>query len=200
MDALDLLEQQQRDVSGLLGQIAVERRAGSRSALVVRMVRLLEASSRIKEKLFYPLCGERMRESRAPLYEAYESLALTRFAAGNLLRTRATDVRFDARLKLVDQLFTRVAAQEEDWMFPKAKRERTDEELDALGDRLGRAFEVLMTVESLGARPVALRDGRAVPPSSRRRSRGSAGATSGPGSAPRGRLHGPGVPRQAGRY
>ena len=56
----------------------------------------------------------------ARLYEAFEDHALMRFVAVNLLRTRATDVRFSARLKLVQETFLRHATAEEDWGFPKA--------------------------------------------------------------------------------
>ena len=64
----------------------------------------------------------------------------------NLLRTRATDVRFAARLALVQRLFERHVVMEEDWMFPKAKRALHDEALDRLGAEIHRAHAARLSV------------------------------------------------------
>jgi len=148
MDALDVLEQQHQDVSELLGRIASEPSPGSRTAMVARLVRLIDAHSRCEERLFYPLLAERLGKSseRCRLdeeryYRAREEHAMARYTAHNLLHTRATDVRFEARLVLVRRAFLEHAADEEDWLFQKAKRELTDEQLDAIGDELVKAFD-----------------------------------------------------------
>jgi hemerythrin superfamily protein len=143
MDALDLLEQQHRDVARLLDGIAAEPSPGQRTALVVRAVRAIEAHSRAEERCFYPAFRERTGED-ARLYEIFEQHALLRFAAENLLATRVTDLRFPARLKLLRELCVRHAAAEEDWAFPKAKRNLCDEDLDRLGSEVARAHEVLL--------------------------------------------------------
>ena len=147
MDALVLLEQQHAAVGALIDQIAAEPSAGRRTALVAQLSRMIDAHVRVEEAYLYPLCAARMCGNRGPLHEACEQHALTRFAADNLLRTRATDVRFGVRLKLVRDLFERHASDEEDWMFPKAKRNLTDEQLDALGGDLARAYDRLLVPE-----------------------------------------------------
>jgi hypothetical protein len=139
MDALDLLEQQHRDLSELFAGVTAAEGAGKRTGLVAQLVRTVEAHSRIEETVFYAAFAGRVHGVEARLYEAYEGHALLRFAAGNLLRTRATDVRFPARLKLVRDLFDRHAMLEEDWMFPKAKRALHDEALDRIGVEIERA-------------------------------------------------------------
>jgi hypothetical protein len=139
MDALDWLEQQHRDLVGLFAEIAAAEGAGRRTARVAHLVRAIEAHSRVEETVFYAAFAARVEGDERRLYEAFEDHALLRFAAGSLLRTRATDVRFPARLKLVQQLFRRHAAVEEDWMFPRAKRALHDEELDRIGVELSRA-------------------------------------------------------------
>lgn len=144
MDALVLLEQQHADVGVLIDRIAAEPSPGRRTAMVARLSRLIDAHVQIEEAYLYPMCAARMSGGRDPLHEACEQHALTRFAADNLLRTRATDVRFGVRLKLVRDLFDRHAFDEEDWMFQKAKRELTDEQLDALGGDLTRAYDRLL--------------------------------------------------------
>lgn len=147
MDALDLLEQQHRDVSDLLNRIAVERSAGRRGFMVAQLVRLIDAHARVEERVFYPACVEQLRGSHERLYDACEEHALTRVAAATLLRTRATAVRFEARLRLVRHLFLRHAHEEERWMFPRVKRDLTDEQLDVMGNNIDRAFRLLLSLE-----------------------------------------------------
>jgi hemerythrin superfamily protein len=143
MDALDLLEQQHRDVASLIDRIAEETSPGQRTALVAQVVRAIEAHSRVEERCFYPAFRARIGDG-GRLYEVFEHHALLRFAAVNLLRTRATDLRFAARLEMVRELALRHAAAEEDWAFPKAKRNLCDEELDQIGVEVAHAHDVLM--------------------------------------------------------
>ncbi len=69
---------------------------------------------------------------------------LLRFAAVNLHRTRATDLRFEARLEMLRELALRHAEAEEDWAFPKAKRNLCDEDLDRIGVEVEHAHDMLM--------------------------------------------------------
>jgi hypothetical protein len=146
MDALDLLEQQHRDLAELFAEVSAAAGAGRRTAGVAHLVRAVEAHSRVEETVFYAAFAERVAGVGERLYEAFEDHALLRFAAVNLLRTRATDVRFAARFKLLCALFERHTAVEEDWLFPKAKRAFHDEALDRLGVELQRAHTVRLSV------------------------------------------------------
>jgi hemerythrin superfamily protein len=143
MDALDLLEQQHRDIASLIDHLAEETSPGQRTALVRRVVRAIEAHSRAEERCFYPAFRARIGDG-GRLYEVFEHHALLRFASVNLLRTRATDLRFDARLEMVRELALRHAEAEEDWAFPKAKRNLLDEDLDRIGVEVAHAHDVLM--------------------------------------------------------
>ena len=146
MDVLDLLEQQHRDLAELFAGVISAERAGRRTAAVAQLVRSVEAHSRVEETVFYAAFAERVGGAESRLYEAYEDHALLRFAAVNLLRTRATDLRFAARLKLSHSLFQRHALIEEDWMFPKAKRALSDEALDRIGEEIARAHASRLSV------------------------------------------------------
>ncbi len=139
MDALDLLEQQHRDLGGLFGLVHQAETAGRRTAAVAQLVRALTAHSRVEETVFYAAFTARVGGDEARLWDAFEAHALLRFTAENQLRTRVTDVRFAARLKVVHGLFRRHEHAEEDWMFPKAKRALHDEALDRIGGEIERA-------------------------------------------------------------
>jgi hypothetical protein len=146
MDALDFLEQQHRDLTERIAGLAAAEGAGRRTALAAQLVRAVEAHSRVEETVFYAAFTARVSAAEPRLYDAFEAHALLRFAAENLLRTRATDVRWDARRKLVHDLFERHAAVEEDWMFPKAKRALHDEALDRIGEDLERAHASRLSI------------------------------------------------------
>lgn len=146
MDVLDLLEQQHRDLAHLFAGVTAAASAGRRTAEVAHLVRAVEAHSRVEETVFYAAFAERVADAGDRLYDAFEDHALLRFAAVNLLRTRATDVRFAARFKLLSALFERHVTIEEDWLFPKAKRAFHDEALDRLGVEIARAHTVRLAV------------------------------------------------------
>lgn len=148
MDVLDLLEQQHRVLGERFDEILAlptEPGAGRRTAMIAQLVRAVEAHSRVEETVFYAALS-RVDGMEGRLYEGFEDHALLRFAAVNVLRTRITDVRFHARLKLVHDLFMRHALIEEDWMFPKAKRALQDEVLDRLGTEIERAHAARLSV------------------------------------------------------
>jgi hemerythrin superfamily protein len=147
MDALDLLEQQHRDVASLIDRVAEATSPGERTSLVAQVVRAIEAHSRVEERCFYTVFRARIGDG-GRLYEVFEHHALLRFAAVNLLRTRATDLRFTARLEMVRELSLRHAEAEEDWAFPKAKRNLCDEELDVIGVEVARAHDALMAARA----------------------------------------------------
>lgn len=158
MDALDLLEQQHREVVDLLICVAEAVSPGRRTLLVARLVQAIEAHSRVEERVFYPALFDRIQGDRGRLYEAFEDHVLVRFAAVNLLATRVTDVHFMARLKLVDHLFRNHAGVEEEWVFPKAKRAIHDEVLDRIGGEIANAHGLRMETNPLpGARRHGLR-------------------------------------------
>ncbi|APR79502.1 Regulator of cell morphogenesis and NO signaling [Minicystis rosea] len=151
MDALDLLEQQHRDLGELFAAVTAAETAGRRTALVAQLVRAVEAHSRVEETVFYAAFSARIGGEEARLWEAFENHALLRFAALNLLCTRATDVRFAARFKLLHQLWKRHVHVEEDWMFPKAKRALSDEALDRIGTEIERAHATRVSVAPASA-------------------------------------------------
>jgi hemerythrin superfamily protein len=143
MDALDLLEMQHRDICEWIDRIEAEPSMGQKTGLVVRLVRMIEAHSRSEERHLYGKYAE-IAGDPSRLYSGHEIHALTRHAADTLLRTRVSDVRFAARLRVVRNLFEQHASSEEDWLFQAAKRDITDEHLDEIGNELERSYALLL--------------------------------------------------------
>jgi hypothetical protein len=183
MDVLVLLEQQHRELADLLAEIAIEPGLARRASMAARAVRLLDAHTVAEQRHLYSACEARSEDERARLADAFEAQALTRLAAARLLSTRPTDERFAARLARVRELFRHHADGDEDWVFQRAKRRLTDEELDRLGDEVERSYaELAGTAAPARGAPVT----RLAPRSRRaattpRRDRRAAGGAPDPG-------------------
>lgn len=149
MDALCLLEEQHRDIAAHLDAVRDEARPGCRTFLVARLARLVDAHTRAEEAHLLLAAASRLTaaEDKARLFALFETQALARHAAGRLVRTRATDVRFVARLEAFAALFAKHVDEHDRWLFPKLKRMMTDEALDALGVQMQRTFGFHAEVE-----------------------------------------------------
>ena len=64
MDALDLLEQQHRDLAELFAGVAAAESAGRRTAGVAQLVSAVEAHSRVEESVFYAAFSEHVGGTR----------------------------------------------------------------------------------------------------------------------------------------
>jgi hypothetical protein len=176
MDALDLLEQQHRDVLAILDRLAAEPGVGERAKLVTSLVRMIEAHVEAEGHHLYAACAERAaggaHEGR--FRDACESRALVRFAAENLLAVRVTDVRFEARVEILRRQFESHADEEEGYVFQRAKTELTDEELDVIGEKIARSYELAREAPAPRRTPSRVPRARRGAPRSERTSRARA--------------------------
>jgi hypothetical protein len=138
MDALDLLEQQHRDVRELLGRLADQECVSGVDTTIDDVLRAVEAHVRIEEAYVYVACASKLRgEGRAG--QAMEQRADILSAARLLALTSPLDPQFRERIAALLERFERHVDIEEDTVFPKLKRTLTDEALDVLGRELERA-------------------------------------------------------------
>ena len=155
MDAIALLEQQHRDLDALFETVRSEERPAFRTRAMVNLVCGIEAHLRVEEVFLYPACADRMDGDRERLYEAVEVNALLVMGAGKLLRTRATDVRCAAKVKLLRELFARHVSEEDAWLFESAKRTLTDEQLEDIGRSIERSHALLLDLKLPSAEKVS---------------------------------------------
>ena len=140
MDALDLLEQQHRDVRELLERLALEACGASTRESINEVVRAVEAHVRIEEAYVYIACASKLRgEERA--MQANEERTGILSALRSLKATHPSDPHFSVHVATLSERFSRHADTEEDAVFPKLKRTLTDEALDVLGEAIVRAHE-----------------------------------------------------------
>ncbi|HRI69245.1 MAG TPA: hemerythrin domain-containing protein [Polyangium sp.] len=140
MDALDLLEQQHRDVRDLLERLASNPGEGTTHETVLNVARIVEAHVRTEEAYVYIACASKLRgEQRALIAEEQRASILA--ALGTLRTTPPSDAQFAEHVKSLLDRFLQHVDVEEDAVFPKLKRTLTDEALDVLGEALAQAHE-----------------------------------------------------------
>jgi len=153
MDALDLLEQQHSDVRSLLDHLVSDPSALSSERARSSAIAAVEAHVRVEEAYVYVACGGKIRDDER-VQELEREHARILWAARAILIAPPSGERQRARIGALRERFSRHADVEEDVVFPKLKRALTDEELDVLGEELGRAYGRLVSIDEMGARPL----------------------------------------------
>lgn len=140
MDAIKLLTEDHKTIRGLLDALAATTpRATKKRSQLLNEIRVgLKAHSTIEEEIFYPAFKKKGTADDAKMY--FEALEEHR-AAGDLvlpdlLGTDADGEKFSGRAKVLKELVTHHADEEEKQMFPRAKKLFTKEELAVLGDEM----------------------------------------------------------------
>jgi len=144
MDALDLLEQQHRDVSALLSRLveASPVGAGSEEAFYAAL-RAVDAHVRVEEAYVYIACASRLGDDEK-VREARDEHKRILDAARVALTMPRSGPQFAAMIAALRERFERHAEVQEDVVFPKLKRSLTDEELDVLGEEIERSYNRLL--------------------------------------------------------
>jgi hemerythrin superfamily protein len=138
MDALDLLEQQHRDVRDLLEKLASNPSEGTTHDELLNITRVIEAHVRIEEAYVYIACASKLRSEPRAL-GAEQQRASMLVALETLRTTLPSDPQFVTNVHALLECFSSHVDVEEDAVFPKLKRTLTDEALDVLGEALAQA-------------------------------------------------------------
>lgn len=147
MSALELLENDHRDVEKLFDEFDEQRDRKERQGLAQKLCMMLTVHAQIEEELFYPearkatkdddLIDEALveHESAAHLIEEIEEMD-----AGHVL--------FDARVRVLEEQMKRHIAEEEEELFPEVSDSKMD--LNDLGARMAkRKAELLKQFEEV---------------------------------------------------
>jgi hemerythrin superfamily protein len=143
MNAIELLQQQHRDVAELFEEFegAGERAQKTKERICGRIADELAIHAEIEEKLFYP--ESKQEDTEEILRESVEEhLAMKRILA-DLLESGAGDEQFDPKMKVLKEQVEHHVQEEEQELFPKVRKSCSREELEDLGDRMQRMAEDL---------------------------------------------------------
>lgn len=137
-DAIALLLGDHAKARRLLERFASARSAAVRARLLVTIRAELEAHMAVEEEIFYPAYLEavRSKEDRRQAFEAREEHALARRVLGELETAAPGGESFAAKAKVLKDLVEHHAEEEEEEMFPTARRALSRDALRDLGRRM----------------------------------------------------------------
>ena len=143
MNAIDLLEQQHREVEELFEEFegAGERAVKGKERLCREISDQLAIHAEIEEKLFYP--ESKQENTEEILRESVEEHLSMKRVLADLLETEVDDEQFDARMKVLKEQVEHHVGEEEKELFPKVRKDLSKDELEDLGDRMQTLAEQL---------------------------------------------------------
>jgi len=140
-DAISLLIAEHEEVRKLLGDLAetTTRAKKKRTELLEEIGVMLRVHAKIEEEIFYPafLDAAEKSEDRKMFHEAREEhRAVEELVLPDLEKTDPGTEEFGGRAKVLKELVEHHADEEEDSMFPRAKKLFAGEQLRELGEQM----------------------------------------------------------------
>jgi hemerythrin-like domain-containing protein len=139
-DAIELLINDHDTVRELLAQMEeTTNRAGKkRSELLAKIAKEVRIHSTIEEEIFYPAYHDatRTEEDEKLFFEATEEHGLVDIVLPSLEKADPATETFAAKAKVLKDLIEHHAEEEEEEMFPRAKKLLGKERLMELGEEL----------------------------------------------------------------
>ena len=134
MDAFQLLKTDHRKVEELFKQL--ESASGKAKLGVFDQIKTeLELHTHIEEKIFYPAL-EKPEETHDLTLEAYEEHKTVKTLLAKLSGARTADDEWQAQAKVLRENVEHHVDEEENELFDKADDALSDEEIEALGQRM----------------------------------------------------------------
>ena len=138
MKATELLKKQHREVKALFGE-AKKAEPTERRRVLDTITEKLRAHMTIEEDIFYPAVatiGTKKTQEIVP--EAYEEHHVVALVLDELPDVDVDDVRFEAKVTVLDELIEHHVEEEESDMFKIAEKLGSDR-LSSLGDEMAAA-------------------------------------------------------------
>jgi len=139
-DAIALLTNDHETVRALLAQMeeTTTRGAKKRMQLLEKIAQEVRVHSQIEEEIFYPAFKDAAEneEDEKKFYEAAEEHGLVDIVLPALEQTDPASEQFGAKAKVLKDLIEHHAEEEEEEMFPRAKKLFGKDRLTELGEEL----------------------------------------------------------------
>ena len=134
MDAFELLKADHKKVSGLFDEL--EAATGKAKLSVFAQIKTeLELHTHIEETIFYPAL-EKPEETHDLTLEAYEEHKMVKTLLAKLSKARTANDEWQAQAKVLRENVEHHVDEEENELFDKADDALSDEEIEALGQRM----------------------------------------------------------------
>ncbi len=139
-DAIALLKKDHEKVRGLLGDLEKSAMRGGPKAqkLVSQIDKELEIHTTIEEEIFYPAFRDAVstKDDKKMYYEAKEEHHVVKLVLPEVKEDGIALEEFAAKAKVLKELVEHHADEEEQEMFPEARKVLSRAELRDLGDRM----------------------------------------------------------------
>lgn len=155
MDAIALLQHDHEEVEQLFRQFEklTERAHKSKEKIVRKVIRELAIHSAIEEMLFYPAVRtaalkatvRTLKEAGDTVLESLEEHHVVKWTLTELEKMKPGDERFDAKFKVLMESVRHHVKEEQDELFPKARRLLGQSLLKELGERMEKAKKLAPT-------------------------------------------------------
>jgi hemerythrin superfamily protein len=143
MNAIELLKKDHQTVKSLFESFekAKEQKdVEGKKSLFESIKRELEAHTRAEEEIFYPAfdqtAGQEDDDDKELVLEAGEEHQQVKVLLADLSDMEADDETFDAKMKVMKDNVEHHVEEEEGEMFPHARKQLSDDELEQLGQRM----------------------------------------------------------------
>lgn len=134
MNAIDMLEEQHREVEDLFEQIEDAEGTAEKRELFAQLADNLAVHATIEERHFYP--AVKAKDTEEILLESVEEhLAVKRLIA-DLLADDIDDDTFEAKVKVLKEQVEHHVEEEEDQLFPKVRKLFDEDALEAIGQEM----------------------------------------------------------------
>jgi len=130
-------------VRELLAQLVGSDDGEARRDLLGQIEHEIRVHSKVEEKIFYPAFKKAVRkeDGQKLFYEATEEHHVVDMVLPELKRTDPSSDEFAGKAKVLKDLIEHHAGEEEQEMFPEAKRALGKDELERLGEEIMRMKE-----------------------------------------------------------
>lgn len=137
MNAFTLLKEDHKKVAGILEKLdaTTERGVKTREELFTQLKNELDIHAEIEETIFYPVL-EKHEETRDITLEGIEEHRIVKELLAELDAMAKDDEVWTAKMTVLKESVEHHVEEEEDEMFPKARKALTEEEIEALGTRM----------------------------------------------------------------
>ena len=137
MNAFTLLKTDHEKVAGILTSIeeTTERAVKGREELFARLKEELDLHAKIEEEIFYPALEE-AEETREVTLEAYEEHRLVKQLLAELEVEPKDTEEWTAKFTVLKENIEHHVEEEEGEMFKQARQVLSEDEIEALGNRL----------------------------------------------------------------
>ncbi len=132
--AIELLEEQHREVEQLFTELEEEESTEEKQALFEELADKLAVHAAIEERHFYPQAKDDKTEDLL-LESVEEHLAVKRVIA-DLMETSPEDPSFDAKVKVLKEQVEHHVKEEEEELFPKVEKLLSEDQLIALAQEM----------------------------------------------------------------